>query len=140
MNLLDSTTLTYVGLVLTTRDLQPLKQWLTATCPECHQEPPVDDPSHVMLRGYVAVTCGGKLLINPNMLGMRLPDWHDWKRVRPDVAVGRWRSTGDPDSPALRAKAVITVELLTHGGPPFSDLRPELVRQLHGQEFEVQSD
>ncbi|MDX3100485.1 hypothetical protein [Nonomuraea angiospora] len=136
----DSVTLTYVGLVLAARDLHPLKQWLTARCPECHQEPPVDDPCHVMLRGYVAVSCAGGLLVNPNMLGMRVPDWPDWRRVRPDVTIGRWQSAGEPDSLTVRAKAVITVELLTQAGQPFGSVGPDLVRLLHGQEFEVQSD
>ncbi|MEV4806722.1 hypothetical protein AB0K18_42570 [Nonomuraea sp. NPDC049421] len=122
-------------------DLADLRPWLITICIQCGK--PGSDAPHLTIGGFVAIGCGGYFQIDPNALGMDMPDWDDWTRVKPDVQIGPWRPTSAAaDDPGVTAKATITVELVAPAGAPTSEraLHRELLDHLDGHQFEVQHD
>lgn len=75
-------------LAQTLRDSTPVRPWQTTICPECGDIPTPnrmgglhgDSPyTHILdADGFVLVGCEGYHVINPNVIGMENPNWHDW--------------------------------------------------------------
>ncbi|MFD7552448.1 hypothetical protein [Streptomyces sp. NPDC059816] len=56
-----------------------IERYLTPVCTECDEHVvPSDAGDHVMVGSSVAVGCLGYYLVDPNVLGIKMPTWSDW--------------------------------------------------------------
>lgn len=65
------------------RSHQEVRPWLTDKCPECETQV-IDMRSHekdehLILSGYVIIGCEWFWIVNPNVVGISVPEWSDWK-------------------------------------------------------------
>ncbi|MEU0218721.1 hypothetical protein ABZ281_28090 [Streptomyces sp. NPDC006265] len=62
-----------------TRLIEP---YLTSVCTECDRHVNPSDPDgHVMVGYNVVIGCEGYWLIDPTVVGIWRPNWHDWRKT-----------------------------------------------------------
>lgn len=60
--------------------LNVIALWLTNVCTECDLQPTAEgtESDHGMIGDFVLIGCEGYYVVNPNVVGIRNPNWCDW--------------------------------------------------------------
>lgn len=108
--------LTRYATAVASAPLSAVSHWLTPRCPECGlsiKEMGVDKDVHLIMLGNVLVGCEWFWVVNPNAVGIAMPNWDDWTESYGDLEL--WKETGRPGKP-IAEKPPCTY--LSPGGTP----------------------